>query len=148
MVSELTKEELKLLETAGYSKKAIKIYASKLNVGMIKDPDVTLAYTGPCGDTIKLYLKIDNYKVIKEVKFQYLGCPASTICGSVLTSIINGKTLKSVKKITENDVLKKLGGLPDEECHCAELNIMTLKKAIEKYENSQDNERAKKGNAE
>jgi nitrogen fixation NifU-like protein len=82
---ELAKEELSFLEEAGYSREAIEFYVGKINVGVIENPDVALAYTGPCGDTIKLYLKIGKDNVIEEAKFQYLGCPASAACRSILT---------------------------------------------------------------
>jgi NifU-like protein len=83
---------------------------------------------------IKLYLKISKNGVIEDAKFQYVGCPASAICGSTLTQIIKGKTLQEAKKITEGDVLGNLGGLPDEECHCVKLNVTTLYKTISRYE--------------
>ena len=131
---ELSKDELSLLAEAGYSKKAIELYDGKVNVGVMENPDVALAYTGPCGDTIKLYLLIGKDDMIEDAKFQYLGCPTSAACGSILTQIINGKTLQEAKKITKDDVLKELGGLPDEECHCAELTVSTLYRTIAKYE--------------
>jgi len=125
---------LSLLEEAGYSKKAIGLYCGRVNVGVIENPDAALAYTGPCGDTIKLFLKIGEVDVIDEAKFQYLGCPASAACGSILTQMIKGKTLLEAKKITEDDLLRELGGLPGEECHCAKLAVTTLQKTISKYE--------------
>jgi len=131
---ELSKDELNLLAEAGYSRKAIELYEDKINVGVMENPDVALAYTGSCGDTIKLYLKISNNDVIEDAKFQYVGCPASAICGSTLTLIIKGKTLQEAKKITADDMLRELGGLPDEECHCAKLNVTTLHKTISRYE--------------
>ena len=97
-------------------------------------PDVALAYTGPCGDTIKLYLKISEVDVIEDATFQFLGCPASAICGSTLTQLIKGKTLQEAKTVTEEDVLEDLGGLPGEECHCATLAVSALHKTISKYE--------------
>lgn len=128
---------MKLLEGAGYSRKVIKLYGNKVNVGVIENPDVALAYTGPYGDAIKLYLKITRDDVIEDARFQYLGCPASAACGSILTQIIRGKTLQEAKEITENDVLKVLNGLPDDECHCAVLAVTTLHKTIVKYEENE-----------
>ena len=125
---------MNLLVEAGYSRKAIEIYGGKVNVRVMENPNVDLAYTGPCGDTIKLYLKISEDDVIEDATFQYLGCPASAICGSTLTQIIRGKMLQGTKTVTEGDVLKDLGGLPGEECHCAELAVTALRKTISKYE--------------
>jgi nitrogen fixation NifU-like protein len=125
---------LGLLPEAGYPRKAIELYRCKVNVGVIENPHVALAYTGPCGDTIKLFLKIGKNNVIDEAKFRYIGCPALAACGSILTQIIKGKTLLEAKKTTEDDLLRKLGGLPGEECHCAKLAVTTLQRTISKYE--------------
>jgi nitrogen fixation NifU-like protein len=51
-----------------------------------------------------------------------------------LTQIIKGTRLQEAKEITEDDVLRELNGLPDNECHCAELAGTTLHKAISQYE--------------
>jgi nitrogen fixation NifU-like protein len=130
----LTKNELKFLEEAGYSRKVIDLYDYRVNVGIMENPDVVLAYTGPCGDTIELYLKISGGEVIADAWFQYLGCPASAACGSILTQMVRGRTLQEAKEITEKDILIELDGLPDDECHCAELAVTTLHKTIRKYE--------------
>jgi nitrogen fixation NifU-like protein len=132
----LTESELQLLQTAGYSGKVIELYANKVNVGAIENSDAAYAYTGPCGDTIKLYLKISS-DVIDDARFQYWGCPASAASGSILTQVIIGKTLQEAKEITVDDVLTGLDGLPDEECHCAELVVTTLHKTITQYQRTE-----------
>ncbi|MFA5364493.1 MAG: iron-sulfur cluster assembly scaffold protein [Candidatus Bathyarchaeia archaeon] len=136
MSDQLTEEKLELLNIAGYSKKAIDLYLEKVNVGVIENANVELPYTGPCGDTCKIYLKINDQNVIENAKFQYLGCPASAACGSIVTQIAKGKTLREAEKITEKEVIEKLGGLPGNECHCATLVLTTLCNAIKKYENN------------
>jgi NifU-like protein involved in Fe-S cluster formation len=110
----LTKEKIELLKEAGYSRNAIELYGNRVNVGIIENADVALAYTGLCGDTTKLYLKINDQNKIEDAKFQYLGCPASAVCGSIVTQIAKGKTLQAAKEITEEEVLKELGGLPND----------------------------------
>ena len=132
----LIKRKIDLLKDAGYSRNAILLYYNRVNVGTIKNADVALAYTGPCGDTIKLYLKINDQNKIEDAKFQYLGCPASAACGSILTQIAKGKTLREAKAITEEEILKELDGLPGDECHCAELALTSLRKTITKYESN------------
>jgi len=132
----LTKEKIELLKEAGYSRNAIELYGNRVNVGIIENADVALAYTGLCGDTTKLYLKINDQNMIEDAKFQYLGCPASAVCGSIVTQIAKGKTLQAAKEITEEEILKELGGLPGDECHCAELVVTALRKTIKKYESN------------
>jgi nitrogen fixation NifU-like protein len=134
MSKKLTKEKIGLLKEAGYSRNAIELYGNRINVGTIENADVALAYTGPCVDTTKLYLKINDQNKIEDAKFQYLGCPASAVCGSILTQIAKGKTLQEAKEITEEEILKELSGLPSDECHYAELVVTALRKTIKKYE--------------
>ena len=136
MSDQLTEEKIELLKNAGYSKKNVELYANKVNVGVIVNADVALPYTGPCGDTCKIYLKINDQNIIDNAKFLYLGCPASAVCGSIVTQIVKGKTLREAEMITEKEVIEKLGGLPDDECHCATLVLTTLYNAIKKYENN------------
>jgi nitrogen fixation NifU-like protein len=135
MPRKLTKEELKLLEESGYSKEAIEFYVDKINVGILKNPDVVQTYAGPCGDVIKLYLKINN-GVIEDAKFYYLGCPGSAASTSAMTLLVKDKTIEEAKKITENDVLDKLGGLPKAKLDCPKLAITTLQKTVAEYEKS------------
>jgi len=133
-VSKLTKEEFELLKDAGYSEKVIELYRNKVNIGVIENPDVNLAYTGPCGDTVKLYLRINDDDFVEDAKFQYLGCPGAALSGSAITKIVRGKTIEEAKRITEKDILQELGGLPETKLHCPKLAVTTLQKAIAKYE--------------
>ncbi len=133
----ISEEESRLLLETGYPRKAIELYADRVNVGIIENPDAVLAYTGPCGDTIKLFLRISEDDVIHEAKFQYLGCPASAACGSTLTLMVKGKSLGEANKITEDELLSELGEMPGEECHCAKLAVTALKMTISEYEKGQ-----------
>ena len=130
----LAKEKVALLKEAGYSEKVIEFYMNKVNVGVVRNPDTDLAYTGPCGDTMKVYLKI-NDDVVEYARFQYLGCPGAASSGSAMTRIVKGKTLEEAKRITEHDILQELDGLPESKLHCPKLAVTTLQKAIAKYEN-------------
>ena len=142
MVAKDSKDEVKHRVNAGYSKKVLELYENKVNVGAMTEHDVALTYTGPCGDTIKLYLKIYNGDVIDDAAFQYMGCPASAACGSVLTQMVIRKTLQEARAITARDVVKVLGGLPDDEGHCAELVVTTLHKTLRKYKEDLKNDTA------
>jgi hypothetical protein len=41
--------------------------------------------------------------------------------------------LLEAKKITEDELLRELGGQPGEECHCEKLAVTTMQKTISKY---------------
>jgi len=123
---------VELLRKAGYSEKAIDYYIRKLNVGLIEDAEAVDSYTGLCGDSMKVYLKIEG-TVIKDAKFQAIGCAGAFASGSALTEMVKGKTLKEAVKITEHDVIEELGELPGPKLHCARLAVDALKKSIESY---------------
>lgn len=130
--------EIGLLEESGYSKKAIELYANRVNMGALKNPDIVETYTGPCGDVIKLYLKVNKNCVIEKAKFHSLGCPGSAASTSAMIELVKGKTLVEAKKMTENDVIKELGGLPEPKLDCAKLATKTLQKAVADYEKKRD----------
>jgi len=128
-------EVRRLLEDSGYSSKAIEYYLKKVNVGRIEKPSVHLAYTGPCGDTMEVYLKIES-NVIKDAKFQAIGCAGAFSSGSALMEMVKGKTLEEAARVTEEDIVNFLGGIPKQKIHCACLAKRTLQRTIAKYKGS------------
>jgi len=121
----------KLIES-GYSIRAIELYENKVNVGVIENPDADAVFLDPCGDLVRLYIKI-NSEIVEDAKFLCYGRPGSLSAMSAMTILLKGKTINRAKKLTEDDILKELGGLPED---CAELPIKTLKKALDGYEKS------------
>ena len=117
-----------ILKTAGYSEKAITYYQTQVNVGVIKNADIQYAYTGPCGDTVELFLCVSD--VISDAKFQVIGCVGTFIFGSALTEMIIGKKIEDCTNIDEDDLLKHMGQVPEPKRHCARLVANTFQKAI------------------
>lgn len=50
-----------------------------------------------------------------------------------------GKTIEEAIKITEDDVVDALGGLPDNKKHCSNLGVQALKNAIQDYYGKEKN---------
>jgi nitrogen fixation NifU-like protein len=130
----LSEEELKLMVESGYSNKAIELYENNVNVGKLENPTITTTFLGSCGDLIKLYLKINEKNIIEDAKFYYLGCPGSASSASAMTMLLKGKTIDQAKKMTGDDILLELEGLPKAKLDCTKLSIRTLRKAIAEYE--------------
>ena len=127
-----------LLKKSGYSAKAIEYYIKKVNVGEMEEPSAHFVYTSPCGDTMEIYLRIEKDKhtgseVIKEAKFQAIGCAGAFTSGSALTEMIKGKKVEQAEKIEEDDVIDWLGGVPVQKVHCACLAKRTLEFALDEY---------------
>ncbi|RJS69387.1 iron-sulfur cluster assembly scaffold protein [Methanophagales archaeon] len=129
------KEDIKnLLKRSGYSSTAIEYFIEKVNVGKIEDHDAYFVYTGPCGDTMEIFLTIEpGSKVIKDAKFQAIGCAGAFASGSAITEMIKGKTVEEAKKIEEEDIIDWLGDIPKQKIHCACLAKKTLKFALDEY---------------
>ncbi len=119
---------------SGYSRKAIELYVNNVNVGTLQNPSIVTTFLGPCGDLIKLYLRINERDVIEEAKFYYLGCPGSAASASAMTMLLKNKTVSQAKKLTESDILAELAGLPESKRECTTLCLRTLRKAIAEYE--------------
>jgi nitrogen fixation NifU-like protein len=119
---------------SGYSKKAIELYVNNVNVGTLENPSVSTTFLGPCGDLIRLYLRINKRDVIEDAKFYYLGCPGSAASASAMTNLLKSKNVNQAKQLTEKDILAELDGLPKSKLDCARLSIRTLRKAIAEYE--------------
>ncbi len=126
-------EEMRhLLKEAGYSDKALDYYIGKVNLGEVDNPTIKFSYTGPCGDTMEVYLKVVS-GVIEDAKFRTIGCPGAFVSGSALTEIVKGKTLEQAEKVGSGDIVKHLGGIPQSKLHCACLAERTLRKAIREH---------------
>jgi len=132
--SKISEEKMNLLLELGYSKKAIALYANNVNLGTLEKPSLITTFLGPCGDLIKLYLRIDENGVIEKARFNYLGCIGSAASASAMTMLLKGITIDQAKAITEDDILKELDGLPESKLDCVKLSIRTLQKAIDEYE--------------
>ena len=82
-----------------------------------------------CGDRLRLSLIVNNDR-IEAVRYLAYGCPPTLVCGSVLTELINGKTLSEVRNLTRTDLVDAVGGLPSRKQHAAALAIETLHAAL------------------
>ena len=115
-----------------YSETTIDHAMTPRNVGDMAEADGFARVTGPCGDTMEIWLRIKN-GTIAEASFLTDGCGTSIASGSMVTEIAKGKSVGELRKISQQDVLNALGGLPEESEHCALLAANTLKEAVRDY---------------
>lgn len=98
-----------------------------------------------CGDVMKMWIKLAPTKAsginpktarIKKLKWRTFGCAsaiASTSMFSVMLTEKGGMKLEDALKITPQDIMKRLGGLPPYKIHCSVLSDQAFKKAAENY---------------
>ncbi|MFH1175296.1 MAG: iron-sulfur cluster assembly scaffold protein [bacterium] len=116
-----------------YSEKVLEHFRNPRNQGKIDNPD-GVGYVGNeiCGDTMKVYIKVED-DIVKDIKFETLGCAAAIASSSAFTEIVKNKTIEDALKITQNDVVKELGGLPEQKIHCSLLAQEAFEEAVEDY---------------
>lgn len=116
-----------------YSDKVLDHYRNPRNAGKIDDADlIGEAGSLACGDSLKLYIKLDG-NIVKDAKFLTFGCGSAVASSSILTEMIIGKSLDEVKKITNKDIADELGGLPQQKMHCSVMGKEALEDALKKY---------------
>ena len=128
---------------AAYGDVAFERWLKPLYMGGINNPDGYGRITGSCGDTVQIFLKFKNEKV-KEALFQTDGCGSSTVCGSFAAELALGKSPDEILEISGESILKKVGGLPEEDKHCAFLSAEALQEALNNYMIKQKGEESKK----
>jgi len=101
------------------------------NVGVMEDADCFNAMSGICGDTIGIYVGLEDHRIAR-ISFVTDGCGPTIACSSALTSMSEGLSIQEALKITGQDLIGRLGGLPVENTHCADLAVNTLRSALAK----------------
>lgn len=112
-----------------FSETVIHLVRSKENVGVLEHPDAQGYFIGSCGDRMQIDLDIIAGRIL-DAKFVADGCGATLACGTMITKMACAKTLDEAAKITSEELITALDGLPDDHLHCAELAVMTLREAV------------------
>jgi nitrogen fixation NifU-like protein len=123
-----------------YSDTVMEHFTNPRNMGEIENADAVSDVGNPaCGDMMRLYLKIEDGKIV-DAKFKTFGCGAAIAASSMLTEIIKGKTLEEAESITNRQVVDALGGLPPVKHHCSVMAEEALAKAIKELKNGNSKE--------
>ncbi len=101
-----------------------------LSFGPLKGADGNARLTGPCGDTMEFWVRMDG-DTIGLVSFTTDGCQHSLRCGSAMAALGCGLPLDKVDSLSEQDVLAVAGSIPEDSAHCATLALATWKAALQ-----------------
>ena len=116
-----------------YNDIVLRYYTNPRNIGEIEDADGIGIYMSDfCGDITKFWIKIKDNKLV-DVKYRTQGCAASIACGNILTELIKNKIIEEALRITKEEIVSALNGLPEQKIHCSVLANDSLKDAIRDY---------------
>ncbi len=93
-------------------------------IGLIGDPD--------CGDFVEMtvHISADNQKV-EKIRYRVKGCPAAIATTSRTSVMAEGMQIEEALKITDNQIVEALDGLPESKVHCSLLAVRSLQLAIQ-----------------
>ena len=116
-----------------YNEIVMERFQNPRNAGIITNADgVGQVGNVRCGDIMKIYLRIEK-GVIQDAKFKTFGCVSAIASTDVACDMIKGKTIDQALKVTNQDVINELHGLPDVKVHCSVLAQEAIADAVKDY---------------
>ena len=106
-------------------------YRNPRNYGTLEEPSVHSEDTNPlCGDQLAMDLLVEGDRVA-EVRFRGRGCAISQASASMLSEMIEGKTVEEVTQLGKEDVLEALGvPISPARTKCAFLSLRVLHRGL------------------
>ena len=121
-----------------YTAKALEYFYNPRNVGELAGADASAQMGEPeCGDSVKVWIKVTD-NLLEKVTFKAFGCPAVISCCSMMTEMATGMTLFEACRLTDEEVVQALGGMPEEKLHCSVFAAEVLRKTIKEYMDKSD----------
>jgi nitrogen fixation NifU-like protein len=106
-------------------------YRNPRNYGKLEEPSVHAEDSNPlCGDQLGMDLQVEGDH-ITAVRFQGRGCAISQAAASMLSEMIEGKTVQEVVELGKDDVLDALGiSISPARTKCAFLSLRVLHRGL------------------
>ncbi|HEX3103091.1 MAG TPA: iron-sulfur cluster assembly scaffold protein [Terriglobales bacterium] len=109
-----------------YSPQVLDHFEHPRNAGLVNAPNAAAQVENPvCGDVLKLTARISQDRIV-EIKFLAKGCVPAMACASAVAEFLEGKTLNEAAALRREDLVLKLGGLPEASAHASHLAIDAL----------------------
>ncbi len=96
-----------------------------------------------CTDITRLYLKIDDNNMIENARFKTFGCITSIVSADVTCDLVKGKSIDDILKITNLDILKIMGEIPENKIKCSIMAEESIRAAIEDFYKRREKEAKK-----
>lgn len=113
-----------------YSAQLLDHFQNPRNAGELSDADAVAEVQNPaCGDILRLTLKVSDGRIV-SARFKAKGCVAAMGCGSALTEMVTGRTVREAQALKREEVAAAVGGLPQASTHAAQLAVDALSTAL------------------
>jgi nitrogen fixation protein NifU and related proteins len=109
-----------------YSPQLLDHFQNPRNAGEVSSPDASAQLENPaCGDVLKLTVRITDGR-ITEIRFLAKGCVPAMACGSLLTELVQGRTMAEARQLRREELVRAIGGLPEASSHAGHLAMDAL----------------------
>ena len=109
-----------------YSPQVLDHFQNPRNAGEVINPDAVVQIENPaCGDILKLSIRLAD-GCIAEIRFLAKGCVPAMACASLLTELLQGRTLPEARNLRREELVLKIGGLPEASIHASHLALDAL----------------------
>lgn len=85
-----------------------------------------------CGDQMLILIRVEN-DIITDIRWKTYGCASAIASTSILSESVKGLSIADAYKFKPQDIVARLGGLPDNKIHCSVLGDKALRAAIDDY---------------
>ena len=122
------------MSTGLYQEQILDHYRHPRNKGVLADATVSARDTNPlCGDEVAFYLRLDGGGAVADARFDGRGCAISQASASMLSTMLQGKTLAELASIDRDTVLATLGvPITGARLKCALLPLQVLHLAVDR----------------
>ena len=120
-----------------YSERLLDHFQNPRNTGKVENPDVVVNQENPvCGDVLELSIRALHGR-ITEIRFRVKGCVPAVACASAITELTQGRLLAEIAKLSREELIDHVGGLPPASSHAAQLAIDALHRALAQLSSNQ-----------
>ena len=123
------------MDREAYVENLLDYYEHPRNRGPLPGAQISASGGNPgCGDIVTIHARLDQDGHIDAVHFEGEGCTISQAAASMLTELVEGKSLAEVEAMTYEEMIDVLGReVVSVRPRCATLGLSVLKNAARDY---------------
>lgn len=118
-----------------YSNRIMEEFYNPQNFGVIKGASGVGKVTSDVGsEIIKIFIKVENDKIV-DAEFQTFGGVVAIACSSIATTLMIGKSVKDIRKITTNSIVEIAGEIPENKMYIVQAVVSAVYASVDSYLN-------------